>query len=124
MSEEPTEAQAGLAQLQQQALQLAEQAQRLSLELGELAAHTPAELPASALPALALLRPRWWSLPPRQRQAARLAAAGLTTRQVAAALVISPHTARSLLRLARRRLGLPNNHALSTQLAAWLDGES
>jgi len=61
-------------------------------------------------------RPAAPALTARERQAAELAAAGATNRQIATALAISTRTAETHVANARRKLGFPSRAALAAHL--------
>ena len=61
----------------------------------------------------------WNSLSPREKQVAALVCRGLTSRQVAARLVISPQTVKTHVRHILRKFSLPSRRELREQLAGW-----
>jgi predicted ATPase/DNA-binding CsgD family transcriptional regulator len=84
--------------------------QAVALALGERSAPGPAPVAAeSDVP-----------LTPRQCEVARLVAQGLTDRQIAARLVISPRTAESHVEQILVRLGVRSRAEIAARTAAWL----
>ena len=61
----------------------------------------------------------WESLSPREKQVTALVCRGLTSRQVAARLVISPQTVKTHVRHILRKFSLPSRRELREQLAGW-----
>jgi DNA-binding NarL/FixJ family response regulator len=61
----------------------------------------------------------WESLSPREKQVAALACAGLTGRQIAARLVISPETVKTHMRHILRKFGIASRRELREQLDGW-----
>ena len=83
--------------------------QAVALALGERPAPGPA--PVAVEPDVPLT--------PRQRQVAHLVAQGLTDRQIAARLVISPRTAESHVEQILVRLGVRSRAEIAARAAAW-----
>lgn len=61
----------------------------------------------------------WESLSPREKQVAALVCRGLTGRQVAAKLFISPETVKTHVRHILRKFNLRSRRDLRKQLAGW-----
>ncbi|MDP2966470.1 MAG: LuxR C-terminal-related transcriptional regulator [Pelolinea sp.] len=61
----------------------------------------------------------WEALSPREKQVAALVCAGLTGRQVAARLVISPETVKTHMRHILRKFGLCSRRELRAMLDGW-----
>lgn len=62
---------------------------------------------------------RWQSLTPRQQQVAALACLGLTNRQIAARLTISPETVKTHMRNVLYKFELHSKSELQRALADW-----
>lgn len=62
---------------------------------------------------------RWQALTPRERQITALVCLNLTSRQVAARLVISPETVKTHVRNILRKFGLRSRAQLRRALAGW-----
>jgi len=61
----------------------------------------------------------WESLSPREKQVAALVCAGLTGRQVAARLVVSPETVKTHMRHILRKFSLGSRRELRAALEGW-----
>ena len=61
----------------------------------------------------------WKSLSPREKQVAALVCAGLTGRQAAARLVVSPETVKTHMRHILRKLALNSRRELRALLEGW-----
>ncbi len=62
---------------------------------------------------------RWEALSPREKQVAALACIGLTGRQAAARLVVSPETVKTHMRHILRKFGLNSRRELRAELEGW-----
>lgn len=61
----------------------------------------------------------WDALSPREKQVAALVCAGLTGRQIAARLVVSPETVKTHVRHILRKFNLSSRRDLGRLLADW-----
>ena len=61
----------------------------------------------------------WNALSPREKQVAALACAGLTGRQTAARLVVSPETVKTHMRHILRKFGIGSRRELRQMLEGW-----
>jgi two-component system nitrate/nitrite response regulator NarL len=61
----------------------------------------------------------WQALSPREKQVAALVCTGLTGRQAAARLVISPETVKTHMRHILRKIGLRSRRELRAMLDGW-----
>ncbi|MCD6577618.1 MAG: helix-turn-helix transcriptional regulator [Anaerolineaceae bacterium] len=61
----------------------------------------------------------WGALSPREKQVAALVCAGLTGRQIAARLVVSPETVKTHVRHILRKFNLSSRRELCRLLAGW-----